>query len=347
MKAIALTEFGGTEFFQTVELPIVEPQPDEVLVRIAAASFNPIDVYFRQGRLGGDLPMVLGRDLSGIIEAVGENVSRLSVGDEVYAYLPGRKSNGSYAEYVTAPADFVAHKPLNISHLQAAAIPVVGMTAYHCVVAKAHVEAGQAVFVAGAAGGVGSMTVQLLQHFGANPIIVTAGSEESADYLVQLGIARENIVFYPNLSIEKLKETVVAVNGGAEVSAAFDFVGGAMKRLCFEVVGVNGQVVSIVEEPADFSLNIWDEETSPVVTKALSFHFEQLGATALRGGDTNIYSQELEILRKLIENRQLSAPQITEVGGLTLETVRMAHTALEKAHSKGKMVMNINGREIK
>ncbi len=341
MKAIALTEFGGTEFFQTVELPIVEPQPDEVLVRIAAASFNPIDVYFRQGRLGGDLPMVLGRDLSGVIEAVGENVSRLRVGDEVYAYLPGRKSNGSYAEYVTAPADFVAHKPSNISHLQAAAIPVVGITAYHCVVAKARVEAGQTVFVAGAAGGVGSMAVQLLPHFGADLIIVTAGSEESADYLVQLGIARENIVFYPNLSIKKLKETVVEINGGAEVSAAFDFVGGAMKRLCFEVVGVNGQVVSIVEEPADFSLNLWDEETSPMVTKALSFHFEQLGAAALRGGNSSVYYQELEILKKLIDDGRLTAPQIFEVGELNEQTVRQAHAALEKAHSKGKMVMRI------
>ena len=156
------------------------------------------------------------------------------------------------------------------------------MTAYHCVAVKARIESRQSVFVAGGSGGVGSRAIQFLKHFGANPIIATAGGEESANYLVDLGIARKNIVFYRGLSVEKLKESIVEINGG-EVDAAFDFVGGAMKHLCFEVVGVNGHVVSIVEESPDFPLNLWDEETSPMVLKAISFHFEQLGAAALRG----------------------------------------------------------------
>lgn len=280
-------------------------------------------------------------DLSGVVETVGRDVTRLVAGDEVYAYLPARKSNGTYAEYVTAPADFAAHKPTNLSHLQAAAVPVVGLTAYHCVAAKARIESGQSVFIAGGAGGVGSMAIQFLKHFGANPPIATAGSDESANYLVQLGIARENIIFYRGSSIEKLKERVVEINGG-EVDAAFDFVGGEMKRLCFEVVGVNGQVVSIVEEPPDFSLNLWDEETSPMVLKAVTFHFEQLGAMALRGSRSNIYQHELSELKKMIENHQLKAPQISEVGGLSARTVQQAHAALEKGHSKGKLVMSIS-----
>ena len=91
MQPISLTKFGGTGFFQTVDFPIVEPQADEVLIRIHAASFNPIDVYIRQGRLGGQLPMILGRDLSGVVEAAGRDVTRLLVGDEVYGYLPAPK----------------------------------------------------------------------------------------------------------------------------------------------------------------------------------------------------------------------------------------------------------------
>ena len=214
------------------------------------------------------------------------------------------------------------------------------MTAYHCVAVKARIESRQSVFVAGGSGGIGSRAIQFLKHFGANPIIATAGGEESANYLVDLGIARKNIVFYRGLSVEKLKESIVEINGG-EVDAAFDFVGGAMKHLCFEVVGVNGHVVSIVEESPDFPLNLWDEETSPMVLKAISFHFEQLGAAALRGKKTEVYQRELSILKELVERGQVSAPQITEVGGLTAQTVRDAHAALEQSHSKGKMVMKI------
>jgi NADPH:quinone reductase-like Zn-dependent oxidoreductase len=341
MKAISLSNFGGADFFQAVDFPLVEPQPDEVRIRLSAASFNPIDVYIRCGRLGGDLPMILGRDLSGTVEAVGVGVSRLRAGDEVYAYLPGRRSNGSYAEYVTAPADFVALKPANLSHMEAAAIPVVGLTALHCVAGKARITAGQSAFVAGAAGGVGTMTVNLLKHYGAEPIIATAGNVESANYLITLGIKLENIIFYRDKSVEELTAAVVEVNDGKKVEAAFDFVGGAMKRLCFEAVGVNGQVVSIVEEPADFSLNLWDENTSPMVLKAVSFHFEQLGANALQGKNTGVYYRELDELKKLLESGQLPAPQISDVGDLSLETVRQAHLKLEESHSKGKMVMKI------
>ncbi|MCI0527583.1 MAG: zinc-binding alcohol dehydrogenase family protein, partial [Nitrospira sp.] len=115
----------------------------------------------------------------------GSGVTDFSVGEEVYAYLGGPKSNGSYAEYVCVPADFVGKKPTNLSFSQASAVPLVGLTAYQAVVDKANVKAHESVFIAGGTGGVGSMAIQLARYLGANPIFTTAGSDQSAAYLTQ------------------------------------------------------------------------------------------------------------------------------------------------------------------
>src|SRR5215467_459033 len=124
MKVIAITEFGGTEKFFEVERDKPRPRADEVLIRIRAGSFNPIDYKIRQGRYGYDLPAVLGHDAAGIVEEVGKNVNRLRTGDEVWAYLGSRASNGAYAEYVSLPHEFVTAKPRILSFEEAASVPV-------------------------------------------------------------------------------------------------------------------------------------------------------------------------------------------------------------------------------
>ena len=129
MKVIAINEFGATDNFFEEQRDIPQPREDEVLLRIRAGSFNPIDYKIRQGRFGGNLPLVLGHDAAGVIAEVGSNVSRLRVGDEVWAYLGGPSSNGAYAEYVSLPHEFVTVRPRILSFEEAASVPVAGLTA--------------------------------------------------------------------------------------------------------------------------------------------------------------------------------------------------------------------------
>lgn len=345
MKAIVLHAFGGVEHLQLSDWPRPEPKEGEVRIRVRAVSFNPVDYKLRQGRFGGELPLILGRDLAGVVDAVGGGVADLSVGDEVYAYLGGPKSNGSYAEYVCTATDFVGKKPTNLSFNRASAVPLVGLTAYQSVVDKAKVQAGESVFIAGGTGGVGSMVIQLARHVGAHPILTTAGSDRSVEYLTQvLDILPGHILRYKGLSLAQLKGRVLEMNGGRGVGAAFDFVGGDMKRLCCEVVDFDGRVVSIVEEPEDFSLNIWHGRKSPMFARSATFHFELLSARAMFGGPETwkIYHKELNTLTALIEAGALKPPAVTEVGGLSAESVRRAHTLLEEGHVQGKLVMSVS-----
>lgn len=343
MKAIILKEFGGVENLYMGDWPKAEPKRGEVRIRNQAAAFNPADYKLRKGVRGAEVPTVLGFDLAGTIDAVGPAVTDLSPGEEVFAYLGGPKSNGSYAEFTCVSSHFVARKPSNLSTLQAAAVPLTGLTAYQCVMDKARVQPGEAVFVAGGSGGVGSMSIRLARHAGADPILTTAGSDKEADYLTaNLGIPPRHMLRYPGLSLPQLMDGVLAMNGGKPVAAAFDFVGGDMKRLCCNIVDFDGRAVSIVPEPESFVFNLW-ERGAVVSSRSASVHFEFLGARASFGPPETwaVYRKELDILRKLLEDGRIDPPQITNLGEFSLETVRKAHALLEEGRTTGKLVMSV------
>ncbi len=343
MKAIVLNSFGGPENLHLGDWPKADPKAGEVRIRILAAAFNPADYKLRKGVRGVEVPTVLGFDLAGIIDAVGPGVADLSPGEEVFAYLGGPKSNGSYAEFTCVSAHFVARKPSNLSMLQAAAVPLTGLTAYQCVMDKARVQPGEAVFVAGGSGGVGSMAIRLARHAGAHPILTTARGEREAEYLSQqLKISPQHIVRYPGLNLQQLIDAVLRMNGGKPVAAAFDFVGGDMKRLCCNIVDFDGRAVSIVPEPETFVFNLW-ERSAVVSSRSASVHFEFLGARGSFGPTETwaVYRKELEILRKLLEDGRIDPPQITKVGDFSLETVRRAHALLEEGRTLGKLVMSL------
>jgi len=343
MKAIVLNSFGGVENLHLADWPKRDPKSGEVRIRILAVAFNPADYKLRKGVRGVEVPTVLGFDLAGTIDAVGPGVSDFSVGDEVFAFLGGPKSNGSYAEFTCVSIHFVARKPSNLSLLQAAAVPLTGLTAYQCVMDKARVQAGEAIFVAGGSGGVGSMAIRLAKYTGAYPILTTAGTDGEVGYLTQkLGISSKQILRYPGMTLRQLIDGVLSMNGGNPVAAAFDFVGDDMKRLCCNLIDFDGRVVSIVPEPESFVLNLW-ERGSLVSSRSASVHFEFLGARALFGAPETwtIYRKELEILGKLIEEGHIPPPEITQVGKFSAETVRRAHTLLEEGLIQGKLVMSV------
>jgi NADPH:quinone reductase-like Zn-dependent oxidoreductase len=344
MKAMVLEEFGGPENFQWKDWPTPEAKQGEVLIRIQAVSVNPVDYKMRAGHLPIPLPDVLGRDVAGTVEAVGEGVIEFRAGDNVFAVLFGPRSNGAYAQYVSVPAAFVCPKPDSLSFQQAACLGVAGMTAYDAVVNKGRIQRGERVFVAGGAGGVGSFAIPLIRYCGVTSIIATTGGDESADHLINsLGIDSKNLIYYQKLSLEEMDARVRELTNAKGVAVAFDFVGGDMKKLCFNAAGFDGRVVSTVEEPPEFDFNIWRADISPLFAKAGTYHFVALSARARNGGpdDWGVYRDMMAGLARLVEAGHLTLPKATDLGELTEENIRKAHTMLEAGHVKGKLVLSV------
>ncbi len=346
MKAIVLKEFGGVENFAMEEWDVPETGPGDVRIKVSAASINPVDFKTRKGFLGGEPPMVLGVDLAGVIDAVGEGVAEMSVGDEVYAFVDadGPASDLAYAEYVVTPAAFVAKKPKPFSFPESAAMAMVGLTAYQCMVDKARVKEGDSVFIAGGSGAVGRVGIQLARHLGADPILTTAGGDESVAYLRdELGIPESRILRYKGVSVSEMAEKVQEMNGGNLVNATFDFVGGDMKDLCSRVVDFDGHVTTIVEEPEDYRLFLTSGEKSPMLAKSASFHFELCLARARFGGPKHwsIFGDELRALGELIEAGHIKPHNIIMLDSFSAEAVKEAHKRLEGRHVGGKLVMEV------
>lgn len=220
MKAVRLHEFGGPEVLRYEEAPLPELKPGEVLVRVHAVGINPPDWYLRDGykslppewRPPVPFPIILGSDVSGVVEAVATDVQDFSVGDEVFGMVrfPSFGESAAYAEYVAAPASDLALKPAGIDHVHAAGAPMAGLTAWQFLIDLGHNEPnplqpemhrpvtldGKTVLVNGAAGGVGHFAVQLAKWKGVHVIAVASGSHES--FLRELG-ADEFIDYTKNL----------------------------------------------------------------------------------------------------------------------------------------------------
>ncbi|MDC0706500.1 MULTISPECIES: NADP-dependent oxidoreductase [Priestia] len=209
MKAIRQHEFGGPEVLSYEEAPFPELKPGEVLVRVHAVGINPPDWYLREGykdlppewQPAVSFPLILGSDMSGVVEAVATDVQGFSIGDEVFGMVrfPSMGESAAYAEYVTAPASDLALKPAGIDHVHAAGAPMAGLTGWQFLIELGHNEAnpfqpeshrplplnGKTVLVNGAAGGVGHLAVQLAKWKGAHVIAVASGKHES--FLRELG----------------------------------------------------------------------------------------------------------------------------------------------------------------
>jgi NADPH:quinone reductase-like Zn-dependent oxidoreductase len=208
MKAISQDELGGPEVLKVVEVERPQPLPTEVLVRVHAAGVNPVDHKTREGGgmagVLGEPPFVLGWDVSGVVEEVGFGVHTLEVGDEVYGMPWFPRAASAYAEYVTAPARQFAKKPASLSHVEAAAIPLAGLTAWEILTAAAAPQEdrraleGQRVLIHAAGGGVGHLAVQFAKHLGAH--VVGTASKEKHDWLFGLGV--DELIDYHSIAVE-------------------------------------------------------------------------------------------------------------------------------------------------
>ena len=238
MKAIQTKQYGGEEQLGLVEVPKPQAGKGQVVVRVFATSFNPIDVKLISGNMREVMPLqfpfVPGADFSGVVDSVGEGTSQFHVGDEVWGYPVG---GGSYAEYLVVDADKIAPKPKALSHIEAASLALVGQTALQAV-DRAGVQKGQTVLIHGAGGAVGSVAVQEAHRRGAK--VIGTSARASFDRLKAYGA--DQLIDYESAPFEK------SVQG---VDVVLDNVGGDVLQRSFGVLKPGGVLVSIVQPPPE------------------------------------------------------------------------------------------------
>jgi alcohol dehydrogenase len=191
VRAMTIREYGEPSVLRAEDVEKPVPGPRDLLVRVRAAAVNPVDCKIRSGGQRNIIryrfPWILGLDVSGVVEAVGSEVKRFAVGDEVWS-SPTHRRPGSYAEYTCIDEREAARKPKNITHEEAASIPLVGLTAYQCLLEKGRLVKGQTVLVHAGSGGVGAFAIQLAKHVGAT--VITTCSAKNADFVRELGADR-------------------------------------------------------------------------------------------------------------------------------------------------------------
>lgn len=312
MRAMVITQFGGPEVFKEQEVDRPEPGPNEVLVKVHATSINPVDFKLRQSGswAGVEPPAILGYDVSGVIEQVGAGVEDFQEGDEVYytPEIPGH--SGSYAEYHVADAAIVARKPANLTHEEAASIPLAGGTAWDAIVNRGLLEIGETVLIHGA-GGVGSLAIQLAVHAGARVFAVCS------DYMEET--VKDYGAFPINYKQEDFTEIVAEETNGEGVDLVFDTVGSDTMMHSLQVIKPFGRMVNIVGTNTDLSGANWLN----VTVHHLFLQRERV---------------KLDMLRQLIERGQLT-PLVDSV--MDLSEVAEGHKRLEKGGVKGKIVLKV------
>ncbi len=307
--------FGGPELLELREVERPEPGAGEVLVRVIASGTNPVDAKIRAHGTWARItpPAVLGYDVSGVVEGVGPGVTEFSPGDAVF-YTPEIFGNqwGSYAEYNVARASIVAKKPRNLSHIEAAAVPLAGGTAWEAIVRRLQLRVGETILIHGGAGGVGSFAVQMAKTAGAR-VLATAGPSNQ-ETLQQLGA--DVVIDYQSVSVA---EVALSETGGAGVDAVFDTVGGAIIAQSLPATRPFGRLATILGPTGDFTLLYTKNQT-------------------LYGVFLTRERRRLEEMTPVLERGQVR-PVIDAV--LPLNEVEVAHRRLDAGHGRGKVVLRV------
>ncbi len=328
MKAMILNEYGDNAEFQLTELPQPSVKAGHVVVRVAATSVNTVDTMIRQmGKdlpLSPDLPAVLGMDFTGTIEAVGEGITDFVPGDEVYGCAGGLADlQGTLAEYMLADAKLIAHKPKTLSMREAAALPLVGITAYEGL-QRPGAQAGQKVLVHGGAGGVGHVAVQLAKHFGAD--VYATGSGEKP-----MGVIEKYGATAIDYKTEKVADYVAKHTDGAGFDVIFDSVGGANITNSFEAAALNGHVTTTV--------SLLELDLTPAHFKGLSLHVVFMLIPMQYDHKREEHGAILTKLAEIVDAGTLK-PLLDETQ-FGLEEVGKAHDRLTSGQAIGKVVVDI------
>ncbi|HEY9903444.1 MAG TPA: zinc-dependent alcohol dehydrogenase family protein [Candidatus Sericytochromatia bacterium] len=332
MKAVVMTASGEPEVLQLQQVPDPILHTDrEILVRLHAAGVNPIDTKLRKrGTFYPDqMPAILGCDGAGVVESVGSNVQQFRVGDEVYFCCGGLGATlGNYAEMAVVDERFVARKPASLSFAEAAAAPLVLITAWEALYDRGRLKAGQRVLIHGGAGGVGHVAIQLAKLKGAD-VCTTVGSQEKARLVRQLGA--DNSIFYKQTNFV---EAALDWTAGEGVDLAFDTVGGKTFYDTFPAVRVYGDVVTILEPDPGY-IN-WKIGRS----RNLRVSFE-LMLTPMLQGLVAAQQHQAKILEQCATWIDEGKLKIHLSQTFPLENAAAAHKALETGSTTGKIALVI------
>ncbi len=326
MKAMIITQYGENAKFESKEIDKPEVKANEVLVKIAASSVNTVDTMIRN--MGSDLPLspvapaLLGMDFAGTIEAIGGNIKDLKVGDEVYGCAGGLADlPGTLAEYIAADSDLVALKPKNLSMREAAALPLVAITAYEGLT-RAGVKAGQKVLVHGGSGGVGHVALQLAKEMGAE-VYSTGGGEKQMALIKKLGATPINY------KTETVENYVQKYTDGKGFDVVYDSVGGENLINSFNAAKLNGQVATTV--------SLLELDLTQVHFKGLSLHVVFMLIPMLHNHNRKDHAHILSEVAKIIEAGKLTP--IVDEKKFSLDDVNEAHAHLESKNCIGKVVV--------
>lgn len=298
MHAVVMYEIGDPDVLRYEEAPQPEPGDDQVLIRVHAAAVNPIDWKHRRGFVDKQLPAVLGSDVSGVIEA--SRAEGFAEGDEVF----GLAASGGYAELATASAGVIAKKPAGLSHEQAAAIPVAGLTAWQAMCDRGELGEGQIALVAGAPGGVGHLAVQFAKLAGAR--VIGTGSSRNRDFVLGIGADR-----YVDYTQEEVAEAVTGVD------VAFDTVGGDTTASLLPAVRDGGLLITIAGAPPEEAARARGVRAELLVMSPSSEQLTQI-AELVAAGDVTV--------------------EIADVVGLA--DARAAHERSESGRTRGKIILS-------
>lgn len=308
MKAVFFERFGGPEVLQYGDLPDPTPAPGEVVVDVAAASINAADWKFRSGQYarhsGANFPLIPGRDFSGLVSALGNGVNDFKVGDAVFGVLDmGRE--GTYAEKIVIKAAIIAKKPQALSHVDAAAVALTGLTAVNSIADTLQLQRGETILIQGGAGGVAGFAIQFAKHLGAR--VITTTSAANRDYV--LGLGADKVIDY------NAQDFASVVSG---CDAVFDTVGGDVGQKSFAVLKAGGRaafIASGVEAPKPTRSDV--VSLRPPVGRSRA---------------------AMERVARLVETEAVRPPAIKLY---SLSQAVEAHRLSESRHFRGKLVFKV------
>jgi NADPH:quinone reductase-like Zn-dependent oxidoreductase len=308
MKAIRIHNYGGPEVLKYEDAPRPKPQADEVLIRVHAAGVNPIDWKVREGHMKDfwphKFPLILGWDLSGVVEEFGRGVSRFKIGDEVYS-LPDPTREGAYADYIVVRESELALKPNSLHHIRAAAVPLAALAAWQSLFDTAQLQPGQRVLIHAGSGGVGHFAAQLAKWKGA--YVIATASTKNQELLRELGA--DETIDYTRQRFEDVARNIDIV---------LDPIGGDTQERSWQVLKKGGFLLSLVEPPS--------------ADKAKALGLQAAFVASHPNG------AELAKIAELIDSGDLK-PIVNRI--LPLSEARRAHELSQTGHTHGKIVLRV------
>src|SRR6266404_3266870 len=308
MKAVVIHEYGGPEVLKYEDVARPEPQDNQLLIRVIAAGVNPVDGMIRSGLFAKDgsraFPIILGGDVAGVVEKIGSKVTKFKAGDPVFAYV-SLDNSGGYAQYALVKEGEAALKPKALTYVEAAAVPIVALTAWQALIDSAKLSAGQTVLIHGGSGGVGSFAIQIAKARGAR--VIATASTANQDLLKQLGA--EVAIDYTKQKFEEIAH---------DVDFALLPVGGETMTRTYGVMKKGGTIATLISraDPAE------------------------LEKRGIRGAPIFSHPDAVELseITKLIDAGKIK-PIVSQV--LPLTDAAKADAQAETHHTRGKMVLKI------